>query len=142
VKDEGGVFCFCKVRLSGNYRPVIAFYDSKGIIYPYEPSLQAAEVPQKEVTMVDITYKQVGDYMLPDIILKEPQNKSEKPLEIHAILRQRYLSVHRPILYSKLLLTEKLYPHLREIDEAVKNRLSVIADKTQANENINELIYE
>ena len=31
-------------------------------------------------------------------------------------MRQRYLKEHRPSLYSSLILSEKLYPHLLEID--------------------------
>jgi hypothetical protein len=41
------------------------------------------------------------------------------------------------------LLSEKLYPRLREIDEAAAHRLAVIADRNQAEEIINaELVYE
>ena len=30
---------------------------------------------------------------------------------------------HRPILYNQMLLSEKLYPHLLEIDETAQSRL-------------------
>ena len=33
---------------------------------------------------------------------------------------------HRPALYSSLLLTEKLYPHLLEIDEAANERMDIL----------------
>jgi hypothetical protein len=47
------------------------------------------------------------------------------------------------VLYATLLLSEKLYPHLRSIDEAAAHRLAVIADREQAEEIINaELIYD
>ena len=35
-------------------------------------------------------------------------------------MRQRYLKEHRPGLYSSLILSEKLYPHLLEIDRAAR----------------------
>ena len=38
-------------------------------------------------------------------------------------MRQRYLKEHRPSLYSSLILSEKLYPHLLEIDETANSRL-------------------
>ena len=47
-----------------------------------------------------------------------------------------------PTLYSTLLLSERLYPHLREIDAAAVQRLAAVADRNQATEIINELIYE
>lgn len=33
---------------------------------------------------------------------------------------------HCPALYSSLLLTEKLYPHLLEIDEAANERMDIL----------------
>ena len=90
--------------------------------------------------MAEITYFRVGDYLLPGIILQEPPNAL--PIGKYARKRQAYLKEHRPALYSELLLSERLYPHLREIDAAVAHRLAVIADRTHAEEIINELIYE
>ena len=41
-------------------------------------------------------------------------------------MRQRYLKEHRPALYSSLILSEKLYPHLLEIDRAARERMETI----------------
>ena len=41
-------------------------------------------------------------------------------------MRQRYLKEHRPGLYSCLILNEKLYPHLLEIDRAAQERLDTM----------------
>lgn len=41
-------------------------------------------------------------------------------------MRQRYLKEYRPALYSSLLLSEKLYPHLLEIDEAANERMDIL----------------
>lgn len=38
-------------------------------------------------------------------------------------MRKTYLKEHRPILYNQMLLSEKLYPHLLEIDETAQSRL-------------------
>ena len=38
-------------------------------------------------------------------------------------MRKAYLKEHRPLIYNQLLLTEKLYPHLIEIDETAQSRL-------------------
>ena len=38
-------------------------------------------------------------------------------------MRKAYLKEHRPILYNQLLMSEKLYPHLLEIDETAQSRL-------------------
>ena len=41
-------------------------------------------------------------------------------------MRQRYLKEHRPILYNQLLMSEKLYPHLLEIDWTAQERVDTM----------------
>lgn len=41
-------------------------------------------------------------------------------------LRKAYLEQYRPDLYTALVASEKLYPHLAEIDEAARNRIDRI----------------
>ena len=41
-------------------------------------------------------------------------------------MRQHYLKEHRPGLYSSLILSEKLYPHLLEIDRAARERMDAM----------------
>ena len=41
-------------------------------------------------------------------------------------MRQRYLKEHWPGLYSSLILSEKLYPHLLEIDQAAQERMDAM----------------
>ena len=67
-----------------------------------------------------LTYTMNGDYQIPDLKLTE---QPEKPLGKYGRMRKAYLKQQRPILYNQLLMTEKLYPHLREIDETANIRL-------------------
>ena len=67
-----------------------------------------------------MNYIQNGDYLIPDLKLSE---QPEKPLGKYGRMRKTYLKEHRPILYNQLLMTEKLYPHLLEIDETANSRL-------------------
>ena len=67
-----------------------------------------------------LTYTMNGDYQIPDLKLTE---QPEKPLGKYGRMRKAYLKAHRPLLYNQLLLTEKLYPHLIEIDETAQSRL-------------------
>ena len=61
-----------------------------------------------------------GDYLIPDLKLSE---QPTKPLGKYGRMRKAYLKEHRPILYNQLLMSEKLYPHLIEIDETAQSRL-------------------
>ena len=67
-----------------------------------------------------MTYIQNGDYLIPDLKLSE---QPTKPLGKYGRMRKAYLKEHRPILYNHLLLSEKLYPYLLEIDETAQSRL-------------------
>ena len=60
--------------------------------------------------------------------LSDPQPGTERaageaPLGKYGRMRKTYLKEHRPVLYSQLLLSEKLYPHLLETDETANRRL-------------------
>jgi len=94
--------------------------------------------------MNEITYTRAGDFLLPDIILQDGRdsNGEIKPLRRYGLMHKAYLKEHRPILYNCLLLSERLYPLCREVDEAADTRLRTIADREQAHEVIlSELVY-
>lgn len=73
--------------------------------------------------MNELTYTRVGDYYIPNLKLAE---QPDKPIGKYGLMRQRYLKEHRPALYNGLLLTEKLYPHLLEIDEAANECMDIL----------------
>ena len=70
-----------------------------------------------------MNYSQNGDYRIPDLKLSQ---QPEKPLGKYGRMRKAYLKEHRPILYNQLLMSEKLYPHLLEIDETAQSRLEQV----------------
>ena len=89
-----------------------------------------------------ITYSRVGDYLLPNITLNEPPREMTEPLGKYGCMHKVYLREHRSILYNQLLLSERLYPLCREIDEAAALRLAAIPDRHTAHEIIlSELVY-
>ena len=69
---------------------------------------------------MEMTYTRNGDYLVPDLSLTETE---QKPLGKYGRLRKDYLKEHRPILWNRMILSETLYPHLREIDETANRRL-------------------
>ena len=70
---------------------------------------------------MNITYTQNGDYLIPNIIIRKT-----KPLGHYGRLRKAYLEMHRPILFNELVLSDKLFEHCAEIDEAARNRMELI----------------
>jgi len=72
--------------------------------------------------MALIDYTRVGDYLLPNIVLNEPPHETVKPLGRYGRMSRAFLREHCPITYSQLLLSEKLFPHLREVDAIANQR--------------------
>ena len=91
---------------------------------------------------MEISYSCVGDYLLPNIILNKPPPELTAPLGRYGRMHKAYLREHRPIMYSQLLLSERLYPLCREIDEAAAARMTTIPNRDAAHEIIlSELVY-
>ena len=86
---------------------------------------------------MELTYRQVGEYLLPNLILQENPDDVQ-PLGKYGVMHQRFLQEHKPALYAELLLTERLYPLLREVDEAAKSRHGKMSDTAI----LSELVFE
>jgi hypothetical protein len=71
-----------------------------------------------------LTYSRRGDYLIPDLTLTEPETR--EPLGRYGRMRKAFLKDHRTINYNRLLLTEKLFPHLREVEQAATARLEQV----------------
>ena len=89
---------------------------------------------------MEITYTQVGDYLLPNLTLSDAPDAP--PLGRYGMMHKKYLREEKPALYASLLLSERLYPLCREVDEAAAHRLTTIPDREAAHEIIlAELVY-
>ena len=73
-------------------------------------------------TPTEITYHWEGDYLIPDICISDEKSKPPS-LTKWCLIRKSYLKNHRPIVYTDLKLSGKLYLHCHEIEEQAKNRM-------------------
>ena len=73
-----------------------------------------------------IDYVQCGDYLIPCLVLNEPPKELTEPITRYGRIRREFMREHHPITYSRLLLTERLYPHLREIQTNAEKELDRI----------------
>ena len=85
--------------------------------------------------MNKLTYARCGDYYIPDLKLSE---QPEAPIGKYGRMRQRYLKEHRPSLYSSLILSEKLYLHLLEVDRAARERMDAILPRMMEEAGVTE----
>ena len=79
------------------------------------------------------TYKQVGDYLLPDV--EVPEN-----LEVGfwGLQRRKYLLEHQPALYTALFLGGKLTDHLQEIDRSATQMYYQLLDQLKVRNGVTE----
>ena len=73
--------------------------------------------------MTELSYTVCGDYAIPNLKLNNP---ADQPIGKYGRMRKRYLQEYRPILYNYLVLSETLYPHLLEIDNAANQRIEIL----------------
>lgn len=79
----------------------------------------------------NLTYMLCGDYYIPNIKLSNTET-----IEWNRFFRmaRTYLKEHRPILYNNLVLSEQLFPYLKEIGETATRRMEQLeADLLKAN---------
>ena len=81
------------------------------------------------------TYTQAGNYLIPNLSLPD---KPHEPIGKYGRMRQAYLKEHRPGLYSRLILSGKLYEHLAEVDRTCQERLEIMIPQMVKQQDVTE----
>ena len=81
------------------------------------------------------TYRQVGDYYLPNLTLPEER---DYVIGRFGLMRKHYLKNHRKGLFSTLLTSGKLNEHLFEIDCAANDRMELLSKQMAKSEGVTE----
>lgn len=84
-----------------------------------------------------LTYAMHGDYYLPDLNLSDADKTQ---IGRYGRMRMKYLQKSHPRLYTRLILSGKLYDHLAEIDETSRERLDRMIPQMAQAEGVNELL--
>ena len=79
------------------------------------------------------TYRQVGDYLLPDIEVPEsPQ------IGIWGQRRLQYLRTNKRVLYTTMLMSDTLKAHLEEVDKSAEEMINQLTVQLKAQEGVTE----
>jgi hypothetical protein len=65
--------------------------------------------------------------LFPNILLSDPPDA--EPLTKYGMMRKNFLKQYRPITYSRLVLTEKLFPHCRDVQQSAESRLEITMEQ-------------
>ena len=90
--------------------------------------------------MANITYRQVNDYMIPNLRL--PPEESTIRLGKWGMMHKDYLQTHTPVLFATLLTQGNLYQHCAQIDTQAQHMFNTLVEQMTKAENITEQLKE
>ena len=88
----------------------------------------------------ELTYKQAGDYLIPDLTLDGAEELEEMPLGKYGMLRETFLEERHPGTYTSMLLTGRLTNHLREINRQAQEQVDSIVRDLMKSRGVNEAL--
>lgn len=84
------------------------------------------------------TYTQVGDYMLPNLLLAEEEKEAN--IGVWAMRHKRYLKQHHKVLYYNLLTNGKLNSYLADIEKQAQQLFLRLVKDLAEKENVTETL--
>lgn len=84
---------------------------------------------------MNISYTKQGDYLLPDLILKD---KEQFNIGKYGLLRLNYMKKEKLGLYFDLLVNDKLNEYLHNIDTTIMEKVQKLIKELTEKENITE----
>ena len=90
--------------------------------------------------MSKITYRQVGDYLIPN--LKLPPEEANIRLGKWGMMYKSYLEKHKKVFFSSLLGQGKLYQHCAEIENQANEMYVLLIEQMKEAEGVTEKLKE
>ena len=90
--------------------------------------------------MKNITYRQVNDYMIPNLTL--PPEEANITLGKWGMLHKDYMLEHKKVLFATLLAQGKLYQHCAEIENQAQQMFDTLVEQMKELEDITERLKE
>lgn len=82
---------------------------------------------------MELTYLCAGDYEIPNIALSQTSSIGH-----YGRLHREYLKEYRPVIFNTLVLSERLFPHLQEIDRQAHDRMDMLIELLKKERMIDE----
>ncbi len=86
---------------------------------------------------MELTYTKVGDYYIPDLALGDD---AECEIGTYGRMRLKFLEAHYHGTYTSLLLTEKLWKHLADIDATCHEYMDFLIPAMAKQEGVTEAL--
>jgi hypothetical protein len=92
------------------------------------------------IVMSKITYRQVGDYLIPNLTL--PPEEAKVTLGKWGMIYKDYLLNHKKIVFSTLLAGGKLYQHCAEVEQQANEMYDLLIEQIKVLEGVTEELKE
>ena len=90
--------------------------------------------------MANITYRQVNDYMIPNLKLSPKEAKIR--LGKWGMLYKDYLVKHNRVFFNLLLTQGKLYQHCADVEKQAQQMFNILVEQLKERECITEKLKE
>ncbi len=87
-----------------------------------------------------IEYRQVGDYLIPNLIL--PPKETSVTLGKWGMMHKDYLLKHKKVLFTTLLTQGKLYQHCAEVENRARDMFDTLVKQIKQAEGVSEQLKE
>ena len=90
--------------------------------------------------MKNITYRQVGDFNIPNLIL--PPEEANITLGKWGMLHKNYLMKHKKVLFTTLLTQGKLYQHCAKVEKQACEMFDTLVEQMKKAEGVTEQLKD
>lgn len=87
-----------------------------------------------------ISYRRVGDYLIPNLVL--PPDEAKIRLGKWGMLHKDYLEKHKKVLFSSLLMQGKLYQRCAEVENQAREMFDTLIEQMKTAEGVTEELKE
>ena len=87
-----------------------------------------------------ISYRRVGDYLIPNLRL--PPEEASITLGKWGMMHKDYLEKHKKVFFSSLLIQGKLYQHCAEVEAQARDMFATLIEQMKEAEGVTEQLKE
>ena len=87
-----------------------------------------------------IQYRQVGDYLIPNLIL--PPEEASVTLGKWGMMHKSYLEKHKKVFFNTLLMQGKLYQHCVDVENQARDMFERLVEQMKKTEGVTEQLKE
>ncbi|MEE0968004.1 MAG: TnpV protein [Clostridia bacterium] len=95
--------------------------------------------PKGVMKMSQMTYRQVGDYQIPNLTLPKEENVT---LGKYGMLRKKFLQEHRKVYFAQLIAKGELMRTIKQTETEAQQMMTQLTEQFQKSQGVTEELKE